>query len=127
MMTVVLVPGAWMGGWGWPLPPFEVLGAFSSLAGIDEQHLRWFAAKATPHPIGTMRQPVRISDATWNTVGRAYIACTAERTSEPARATRARTSPDWQYRALDTGHWPMFSLPSETANVLIELAGAVPG
>lgn len=113
-------------GWGWPLPPFDVLGSFSSIAGLDEVHLAWFRAKGTPHPIGTFRQPVQILDAAWQAVGRAYISCTAERTTEPAQATRARTSPDWQFRELDTGHWPMFSRPAETARLLMELADSVP-
>ena len=111
-------------GWGWVLPPPDVLGSFVSIAGIDAEHLRWFYAKATMHPVGTLGQPLRFSDAAWKTVGRAYISCTAERTAESARATRARTSPDWQYRELATGHWPMFSMPAETADLLTELAEA---
>jgi len=114
-------------GWGWPLPSPEVLGSFVSIAGIDEEDLRWFYAKATPHPVGTLRQPIRFSDATWKTVGRAYISCTAERTSESAREMHARTSPDWGYGELATGHWPMFSMPAQTVELLAELAEVRPG
>jgi hypothetical protein len=109
-------------GWGWPLPPFDVLGSFASIDGIDEEHLRWFRAKGTPHPVGTLRQPIQFSGAAWQTVGRAYVSCTAERTTEPARAAHARTSPDWQFGELATGHWPMFSMPADTAALLTELA-----
>ena len=33
----------------------------------------------------------------------------------------ARTSPGWQYREMATGHWPMFSLPEQLADLLLEL------
>lgn len=113
-------------GWGWVLPPWEVLSTFVSINGIDDEHLGWFRAKGTPHPVGTLGQPIRFSDATWKTVGRAYISCTAERTAESARAMHARTSPDWGYGELATGHWPMFSMPTQTAELLTELAEAGP-
>jgi pimeloyl-ACP methyl ester carboxylesterase len=109
-------------GWRWPIPPAEMLAQNSSLAGIDEANLRWFYDKARPHPVGTLRQPLRLERQGTPPFARTYISCTAERVSEPPRAEHARTSPDWGYHQIDTGHWPMFSTPDRIAALLNEIA-----
>ena len=37
-------------------------------------------------------------------------------------AEQARTSPDWGYDEIATGHWPMFSTPERLAEVLLKRA-----
>jgi hypothetical protein len=36
---------------------------------------------------------------------------------------KALAGDDWQFRELDTGHWPMLSTPAELAAVLEDLVG----
>ena len=77
-------------GWRWPLPPAEMLGSFVSIDGIDEADLRWFYAKATPHPLGTLRQPLRLEHQGARPFGRTMIACTSGRDQPTVWAERAR-------------------------------------
>ena len=109
-------------GWRWPLPPAEMLGSFVSIDGIDEADLRWFYAKATPHPLGTLRQPLRLEHQGARPFGRTMIACTSGRDQPTVWAERARTSPEWGYAEIATGHWPMFSTPERLAEVLLSVA-----
>jgi len=111
-------------GWRWPIPPAEALSANVSMAGVDEADLRWLYAKCTPQPLGTFRQPIRLTQAGAPACARALIYCTAERSSPNQMAEHARTSLDWLYRELPTGHWPMFSTPAALANQLSDLASA---
>src|SRR4051794_12250519 len=37
----------------WQLPPFEVIGQYTSIDGIDEAGRAWFREKSSPHPVGT--------------------------------------------------------------------------
>jgi len=111
-------------GWRWPIPPAEALRANVSMAGVDEADMRWLYAKCTPQPLGTFRQPIRLTQSGPPPYGRALISCTAERSGPNPLAEHARTSPDWLYRELSTGHWPMFSMPSELAGQLSDLTTA---
>jgi hypothetical protein len=108
-------------GSGWPIPPSEILSTYISIDGIDEAGLRWFYGKATPHPIGTLKQPITLTGAAWSTVGRTYVFCTSERSEDAVKAVQTLRDNGWGYRELDTGHWPMFSMPDRLANLLLEL------
>ncbi len=110
-------------GWRWPLPPFQDLDRFASIAGISEADLQWFRAKAVPHPLKTMTDPVHLSQPV-PAVHRTYIRCTtgSEGSPEPEWVTQLRNDPDWGYEELPSGHWPQFSMPEELAALLVRLA-----
>ena len=81
-------------------------------------------ARMTPHPFGTMRQPLALRRGGGLAVARrSYIDCTA-----PASAAfvetkaRLKRDPSWRYRTLPTGHEAMFTLPRETADLLLRIA-----
>lgn len=111
-------------GWRWPLPAFEDLNRFASIAGISEADLQWFRARAVPHPLKTMADPIHLSGAA--RVPRTYIRCTAdsEGSPEPEWAAQLRNDPGWGYEELATGHWPQFSMPAELAELLVRLVNS---
>jgi pimeloyl-ACP methyl ester carboxylesterase len=113
-------------GWRWPLPPAEVLGSFVSIHGISADDLHWFYDKATPHPLGTVRQTLDLQHQGAPPFGRTLIACTSGRDESWPAAEQARTSPGWHYAEIATGHWPMFSTPERLAEILNEVAEGSP-
>jgi pimeloyl-ACP methyl ester carboxylesterase len=113
-------------GSGWPIPPAETLGSFISVDGISDADLRWFYAKATAHPVGTLRQPLELQHQGTPPFGRTMISCTSGRSGPTPWAEHARTSPDWGYAEIATGHWPMFSTPERLAEILNEVAEGSP-
>ena len=44
-------------GWCWPLPEFEELSRFGSLADLTDADRQWFRSNATPQPLNTLTQP----------------------------------------------------------------------
>ncbi|MER6915164.1 alpha/beta fold hydrolase [Streptomyces sp. NPDC000594] len=109
------------GGGRWlPVPPPEVLGAGSSLEGLDQEKLDLLYARATPQPFASYEQPlpgpvepaagvelVLIACADFQQLLSAGIPMLAHLNEEP-----------WRRLDLATGHWPMFSAPRELAVAL---------
>lgn len=110
-------------GWRWPFPGWDALAADTSLAGLDEATRATVSARATPHPFGTFRSPLRLGGA-GAALPRAVIACDEMR-ELVAGPLAALARPPWHYRELDTGHWPMLSAPGPLADHLDELAGTL--
>ena len=52
-----------------------------------------------------------------------YVNCLRPDPGLHPDAAAYRSSPNWSFVELDTGHWPMFSRPAELADLLDELAG----
>jgi pimeloyl-ACP methyl ester carboxylesterase len=115
-------------GWQMPFPPLEELGAETSLAGLEERDLALMREKATPHPFGTYRQPLRLgpSPAAPGTFEHIVIACDDIRGLIAAGIPPivALTQPPWRYEELATGHWPMLSAPGELAALLDRLGAS---
>ncbi|MGW1173854.1 alpha/beta fold hydrolase [Kitasatospora sp. NPDC002543] len=111
-----------------PLPSWEYLAEQgTSTAGLDEAALARVRARATPHPAGAFRDPLRLTGA-GAALPQALVSC-----SFPLAQVReliaaghpyfaGMSGPNWELRELPTGHWPMFSSPAETAALLAELA-----
>lgn len=108
------------------LPSFEQLAAEgSSLAGLDEESLDQFRRRAVPHPAGAIREPVVLSDQRRNAVPATLVCCSIP--SETVRAMTAAGEPmfaavaqlsDVEYVDLPTGHWPMWSRPTDLADII---------
>ncbi|MFE0462095.1 alpha/beta fold hydrolase [Kitasatospora sp. NPDC058965] len=115
-------------GWRYPMPSWpELAERGASLAGLEPEVLAAVAARATDHPFGALRQPLRLSGAGAR-LPKALVTC-----SFPLDRVRAligaghpwfagMADPAWQLVELPTGHWPMFSRPADTARVLADLA-----
>jgi len=110
-------------GEGWKLPPiaFDPEEAPALLAGLDETDLAELREGATPHPYGTMTQPVS-RDRAGEKLPHTLIACTM-----PLEAVRQLIDgghpffaglKDATLLALPTGHWPMLSDPDALAEML---------
>ncbi|WP_316520425.1 alpha/beta fold hydrolase [Kitasatospora brasiliensis] len=111
-----------------PLPSWEFLAEHgSSVAGLDEAALAHVREFATPEPAEAFRDRLRLTGAGEH-LPHALVSC-----SYPLAQVReliaaghpffaALSGPNWELRELPTGHWPMFSRPTDTAAVLAELA-----
>jgi pimeloyl-ACP methyl ester carboxylesterase len=94
------------------------------LAGLDDQALGLLRTRSTPHPEGSVRQPLG-ARATSEDLPTVLIACTfsmdqieqMKAAGHPffAALTEARIVP------LPTGHWPMLSEPKALAAALAEV------
>ncbi len=106
-------------GGGWPMP--DDLG--EDAADLTDEDARWLRSKASPQPLGTLTQPLRLSNASTASVPQAYICCRPSREQFAGFLRPFRDDPAWQFLDLDSGHWPMVSGPEALAEALLEVAG----
>ncbi|HKT05480.1 MAG TPA: alpha/beta hydrolase [Rugosimonospora sp.] len=108
-------------GWRVPVPPFDPAADPVNLAGLTEPVLARLRRLATPHPYGSVTQPLRLSGRP--APPRTLIAC-----AMPAAQVQALIDAGHPFFAglagapllpLPTGHWPMFSEPARLAELLI--------
>jgi pimeloyl-ACP methyl ester carboxylesterase len=115
-----------------PLPTWEAFAAQgSSTEGIDDAGLVEFRRRAVPHPAEVVRGGVHVTDPR-----RFDVPATVNCTSIPAEQikTMANGGPpfhtelgdlhDVTWVDLPTGHWPMFSRPTDLAAAISEAARA---
>jgi pimeloyl-ACP methyl ester carboxylesterase len=111
-------------GWKFPVPPPEELANMASLEGVDEDHLRLLYSRATPQPIDTYTQPLRLTNPTREALPKLGILCSfsldqvQEMIATGNPLSREMASPNWRFVELPTGHYPMFSRPDDLAAVL---------
>jgi hypothetical protein len=72
-----------------------------------------FRVNAVPHPIETFRERLLGGAFPADSVPRLYLHCTAD---GPVRISADAAG--WTIRILPTGHWPMLTMPLETADAL---------
>ncbi|AEM59171.1 esterase (plasmid) [Haloarcula hispanica N601] len=102
---------------GWPLPDDH-----SGWVGISDEDTEWMREKAVPHPLDTFRQQVNVGtpDVSLPT---SYILCTQSgmdgSTLDMIRQLCEQR--EWQLGELDTGHWPMVSIPQQLSHQLLEV------
>lgn len=94
-----------------PIPP--------EYAGADEADYELLSAGLTTTPLRCWTDPVRLTGA-GERVPRTYIWCTRSGFGE--LAARLREDATWDFRALDTKHMAMLTVPRELADLLLELA-----
>lgn len=102
-----------------------------SMAGLDEDRLAVFRARAVPEPAGVLREPVSLSDDR-----RLDVPGTVVCTAFPATDYRSYAEHGASFLAgllehraltlvdLPTGHWPMWSRPDELADIIAAVAEA---
>lgn len=107
----------------------ELVAADTSIDGIDDEGLATFRDRAVPHPVGVATSAVRLTDD-----ARLDVPVTVVCTSLPADVLRSMIGGghmpselpsvhDVRYVDLPTGHWPMFSRPTDLAAVLVDEIG----
>lgn len=87
--------------------------------GISDTDYVWMKPKLTPQPVSTYNESAITEPLSPGGTRLAYVRCL--HTTPPA-AEITETSPGWEFRTLDTGHWPMITNPAATARVIKELA-----
>ncbi|MDH6111613.1 pimeloyl-ACP methyl ester carboxylesterase [Kitasatospora sp. MAP12-15] len=117
-------------GWRIAPPSLDEWPLWGSTAGVPADALARLVRLATPQPLGTLTQPLRLSGALAR-IPTSGILCTANgssiamvkivvRMGDPRY--KALTDPRVGFFELETGHWPMLSAPDELAEVLIRAA-----
>jgi pimeloyl-ACP methyl ester carboxylesterase len=103
-----------------PVPGQPELDMFYGEHGLTGELFDRFRDNAVPHPIGTFREPLAAGAYPTDSVPRTYLHCDAD---GPVRLPA--DAPGWTIRILPTGHWPMLTMPVETASAIAE--GSRPG
>jgi pimeloyl-ACP methyl ester carboxylesterase len=109
-------------GDGWEVPPPDWAGLDATLgAGLSPATLEMLRRRATPHPYGSIRQPLALTGA-GDKLPRTLIASTF-----PLEMVRSMIEAGHPWFAqlgdatlveLPTGHWPMLSEPAKLADAL---------
>ncbi|WP_076431375.1 alpha/beta fold hydrolase [Haladaptatus litoreus] len=103
---------------GWPLPDNH-----PGWVDISDDDTRWMREKAVPHPLNTFKQRVNINNPAAAALTTSYILCTQNGMDDSILDTIRQLCKqrEWKLRELDTGHWPMVSMPRKLAHQLLEI------
>jgi pimeloyl-ACP methyl ester carboxylesterase len=105
-----------------PQPPFGTFGI------TDDNDFAWVRSKLVPHPLATMKEPVKLPAPLESyPFGLTYIVAAGERPTEypsPFKEAFARFSHDrrWRVESLPTGHDIMVTMPRELVDILLRIA-----
>ncbi|MER7764745.1 alpha/beta fold hydrolase [Streptomyces sp. NPDC097619] len=85
---------------------------------LDEQQVARILARSTPHPGATLVDPAKLSRPVGE-LPATYLQCLLS-TEELMPTVAAEVAAGrWRLATLETGHWPMFSRPTELAGLLL--------
>jgi len=102
-------------GWKYPLPGKLLNSIGRDVVGKDRE---WFLSKTTLWPIKMIQDPITLSEK-YDGVNKAYIFCSGGGDDiEQIKKEKL----DGPYRILDSGHWPMITMPKKLAKAMLELA-----
>jgi pimeloyl-ACP methyl ester carboxylesterase len=89
-------------------------------ADLDPDLRAWALARYTPHPIAAMDEPVALQSF-WTQSWRASV-IRCRRSANPPEAHQRRTAErlSARYVELDTGHYPMLSMPDALTRLMLE-------
>jgi pimeloyl-ACP methyl ester carboxylesterase len=116
-------------GWRIPMPAWEELGVMgASLEGLGPDERARMRAHAAAQPLRTWTQPLSLKNPAREGLAKLLISC-----SIPLAQVREMIAsghpwfadlagPQWSFRELPTGHWPMFSVPDALASLLHDLS-----
>lgn len=113
-----------------PLPDFESLGQQASLEGLSEAVLDRFRTRAVPEPGPVLREPLELTNDARRNVPTTLVCCSIPgaqmlelaRSGHPMFAETSELT-DVEVLDLPTGHWPMWSRPTDLAEVIAAAAG----
>ena len=88
------------------------------------EDIAWATRRQVRHPIGTMTQPLSLSnEAAVARLPKAFVNCHSATGSFDQFASKIRLDPAWRYLELKTGHDAMIIDPQGTAKILIDCLG----
>lgn len=110
---------------GLSLPPFDALAQQASLEGLSAEVLDRFRTRAVPEPGSVLRQTVELTNDARYGVPTTLVCCSIPgtqvmelaKTGDPMFAEVAKYK-SVEYTDLPTGHWPMWSRPSDLARII---------
>ena len=88
-------------------------------ADLDPASRAWALERYTPHPVGIYEQPVKL-DSFWTQSWKASV-IRCRRAPNPGEAHQRRAAERLKatWAELDTGHYPMLSMPEELTKILV--------
>lgn len=90
----------------------------SLFAGLDPETLSWVLDRYTPHPVGCSMTPVRLTDFWHQSWDATVIWCKQAENPGEAHQRRAAAHLKAKWHELDTGHYPMLSMPDELTKLI---------
>jgi pimeloyl-ACP methyl ester carboxylesterase len=90
----------------------------------DEADCAWTLARATPHPLATFAQPVRLRNPAAAALPRSFVFCTegkGEGSSSARFAAKFRSAPGWRYREIAANHMAPITAPQALAEAFLSL------
>ncbi|GIU54930.1 alpha/beta fold hydrolase [Arthrobacter sp. NicSoilC12] len=110
---------------GLSLPPFEVLGEQASIEGLSANVLERFRERAVSEPGPVLRQIVQLTNDARFDVPTTFVCCSIPssqvmelvKAGHPMFAEVANLK-SVDYVDLPTGHWPMWSRPTDLAQII---------
>ena len=110
---------------GLPLPPFEVLREQASIEGLGAKVLERFRERAVSEPGTVLREIVQLTNDARFDVPATFVCCSmpSSQVMELVKAGHPQFAEVGNLKSVDyvdlpTGHWPMWSRPSELARIL---------
>jgi pimeloyl-ACP methyl ester carboxylesterase len=88
---------------------------------LSAEQARWLAERFVGHPGRTVSEPAVLNRPVAEQRA-TYIACTMGGHSASDDVAAMRGQPNWTFRELEAGHWPMVSVPDELVVLLAEVA-----
>jgi pimeloyl-ACP methyl ester carboxylesterase len=132
--AMVPVPGE---GWGDAHPP-EIVEARRAAAakhdnalppsktetfGLAGDDLAWLNRRHVPHPFGMYRVPLHFDGEAWARLPRYFVDCPSPAyPTINAMRSRVREQAGWVVHTLQTGHFPMVSMPQALLAILLAAA-----
>jgi pimeloyl-ACP methyl ester carboxylesterase len=89
--------------------------------GLTTEQVARIVAGSTPHPGRTLTEPAVMSHSVGE-LPATYIKCLLDWPEPSDTVAKLLTSDHWRLVTMDTGHWPMFSQPSDLAQILLDAA-----
>jgi pimeloyl-ACP methyl ester carboxylesterase len=90
------------------------------LLDMDPDLAEWAADRSTPHPVGVSEQPVVLEKFWQQDWDASVVFC--PQAGKPGEAHQRRTAENLKARwhELDTGHYPMLSMPDALTRIIVE-------
>jgi pimeloyl-ACP methyl ester carboxylesterase len=106
-------------GGGWRVPPVWTA---ESLGLTDPDDCTLFNTRTTPQSLSTYEQGLALTSHAAERLERSYIFCSADLTSPFFLPFFKRAKAEgWYCRELPTSHLPMFTMPGDLANALLDV------
>ena len=91
---------------------------------VDERGRAAYLARMSPHPLRSLQHPVRLAGRWLDVPNKVYVLASLKPTHHFVEYYEwASRTPGWSVRKIASNHFPMTTMPDETATLLMELGG----